>query len=35
MFTEARYGQQLGRVQEWLHSYALRRAGGQLTSLPF
>jgi len=28
----ARHGQTLGRVRKWLHSDALRRAGGDLTS---
>ena len=35
IFTGARYSHKLGGVRKWLHFDALRRAGGDLTSLAF
>jgi len=31
----ARYGQEIGRLLKLLHSYALRRAGGDFSSMMF
>jgi len=32
---EAEYDQKVGRIRQWLHSSALRRAHGRLTCLAF